>query len=71
MKESSMFNCFNDYTGFTSILEGKLPYKLTMPDIKFHRSKSHNHHVKIFVNAMTLKGIDKDTILHYIPLDFQ
>jgi len=57
----SLFNnSFNGYAGFTSIPKRKLPPKFTIPGIKFHGTKNPNHHIRNFINAMTLKGIDKD-----------
>jgi len=58
-------NYFNDYTIFTSILKGKLPPKFTMPNIKFHGTGNPRHHMRNFISAMTLQGIDKD-IIHLI-----
>jgi len=42
-----------------------MPPKFIMPDIKFHGAKNPNHHVRNFVNVVTLKGIDK-YICHFI-----
>ena len=36
-----------------------------MPDIKFHRTKNANYHVRNFLSVMALKGISKD-IFHII-----
>jgi len=61
-----MFNNYlSDYEGFTSFPEWKLPPKFIMSNIKFHGTDNPNHHVRNFVSAMTLKGIDKD-IFHII-----
>jgi len=49
-------NYFNNYVGFTSTLEGKLPPKFTMPDIVFHRTENPQHHVNNFISTMTPKG---------------
>jgi len=56
-------NYFNDYAGFTIIPKRKLSPKFTIPDIKFHGTAQH--HMRSFIIAMTLKGIDKD-IFHLI-----
>jgi len=45
---------------FTSFPKGQLPLKFTMLDIKFYRTENPYHHVRNFISAMTLKGIDKD-----------
>ena len=63
-----MFNSyFNDYTRFTTISKGKLPPKFTIPVTKFYGTENPSHRVRNFVNAMTLKGIDKYIVLLRFP----
>ncbi|KAJ8428399.1 hypothetical protein Cgig2_029022 [Carnegiea gigantea] len=50
---------FNNHAGFTIMLKGKLPPKFTMPDTKFHGTKSPNHHMRNFISGMTLKAAQK------------
>ena len=42
----------------------------TMPDIKFHGIENLNQHIRNFVSAMTLKGIDKDVFHIIFPWTF-
>ena len=61
-----MFNNYSkDCEGFTSIPKGKLHPKFMILDIKSHGTKNPHHHVRDFLNATTLKGIDKN-IFHVI-----
>jgi len=53
-------NYFNDYMGFTFIIEGKVLTKFTMPDIKLYETENPHYHVRNSLCAMTLKGINKD-----------
>ena len=63
-------NYINDYAGFTTTTRGKLLLKFTIPDIKFHGSKYPHHHVRNFLSAMILKGIDNDIFHIVIPWMF-
>jgi len=42
-------NYFNDYMGFISIPNEKLPPKFTILDSKFHGIENSNHHVRFFL----------------------
>jgi len=63
-------NYFNDYAGFTSIPKEKLSPLFIMLDIKFYEIENPHDHVRNFVSAMTLKGIDKDIFHIIFPLTF-
>jgi len=67
-----MFNNYSDdYAGFSSTPKGKLPLKFTMTNIKFHGTENPHHHVRNFVSAVTLKGIDKDIFHLIFPWTFE
>jgi len=66
LKEYSTFNnLIDDCARFTSIPRGKLPQKFTMSDIKFLGTENPHYHMRNYLSAVTLKGIDMD-IFHII-----
>jgi len=68
LKDCLMFNnYFTYYAGFTSIPEGKLPLKFTMPNIIFYGTENPLYHVINFVSTMTLKGITRISSTSYFP----
>jgi len=63
-------NYFNNYVRFTSISKVESPLKFAILDIKFHWNENPHQHVRNFVNAMTLKGINKDIFHIVVPWTF-
>jgi len=64
LKESFAFNNYFDECRI-DFLEWKTATDFTMPDIKLCRTENPHHHVRNFIHATSLKGIDKE-VFHLI-----
>jgi len=56
-----------NYPKLTSLPTGKLPPKFLMEDINSNGMKNPQQHIRNFINATTLKGVDNDMFRIILP----